>query len=760
MEQRPTLRPTQEFGEAQDAGPTPMKALTLTVVSIALQITSSGLPSGQVGVPFQATLTASGGVTPYAWTVTSGQLPPGIALNSSTGKLEGTPTSAGQYTFTVQVQDSGAPSQSASQAFSVNVAAASALDQYGGDAKHACGGTMKDGRAIPGATGFFYLYKDTNLKHWMYCDPVGNRFWMTSVQVFDIGQAFGWTSKFGAGVRWQEPETRRLRSLGFNTIGEYGNIHTWPDDNSVLMPFIYSISPAHYEALGSQYSCMMKDIFANLPPAYSGYRGYRSRDIFDSNWTNVVQNWPTVASSQSTPYTNGSVGLDASPYLVGVTMDDSDWIGGFKIAWGAAVFTWEIGISAPYEQFENSYGYGSRVTSDPVMHTKQQWSTWLCGTRYANLAALNAAWGSAYSTCGSSAITAGSERIGTGDGVTTSFTHTLTHLPVDPASVGISVGGVLQGGDTPWFNVNQCSKTSGNGCIQAAIGNINGSNITYSTGVVTVTFSVAPANGVAITATYQYGGWPKAISGGTGLLDEDGTSSWWPANDTPPDPPVTTITTDMDIFFGQYTQQYFRTVHDWVKAKLPHHVLFGIDPFPTFGRRQMYLNSIPYLDAAMYFSAIQPSWAPEGYPPGLATANALYNTYNMPGYVYVIKASNPDSQFSAYSCPIQGSQCFNTQQARGVSYKSDVNALYTNYAGSDGYGYIVGIDYWQWQDNNSEKGNYGLVSLNDNFYNGIESCGKSVIDPRGFPTIPEPTTGCYGDFITPVKAANGIWLGP
>jgi hypothetical protein len=63
-------------------------------------------------------------------------------------------------------------------------------------------------------------------------------------------------------------------------------------------------------------------------------------------------------------------------------------------------------------------------------------------------------------------------------------------------------------------------------------------------------------------------------------------------------------------------------------------------------------------------------------------------------------------------------------------------------------------------DNNSEKGNYGLVTLNDNFYNGIESCEKSVIDPWGYTTIPEHITGCYGDFVTRVKAANRIWLGP
>src|SRR5207247_9294463 len=45
------------------------------------------------------------------------------------------------------------------------------------------------------------------------------------------------------------------------------------------------------------------------------------------------------------------------------------------------------------------------------------------------------------------------------------------------------------------------------------------STINYSTGALTITFISPPANGTTITMNYVYNGW---MSGGTGLMDEDG----------------------------------------------------------------------------------------------------------------------------------------------------------------------------------------------------------------------------------------------
>src|SRR5437899_167248 len=99
-------------------------SLSINVVSLPpLQITSSQLPGGTVGSAYSATLSASGGTSPYSWSVSSGTLPTGLILSSS-GTLAGTPTVAGAFPLTVAVKD--AASGSASASLSINVVTAAA----------------------------------------------------------------------------------------------------------------------------------------------------------------------------------------------------------------------------------------------------------------------------------------------------------------------------------------------------------------------------------------------------------------------------------------------------------------------------------------------------------------------------------------------------------------------------------------------------------------------------------------------------------
>src|ERR1019366_3163248 len=52
----------------------------------------------------------SGGTLPLTWTLAAGTLPASITLNSATGLISGTPTTAGTSSFTIQVTDAnGAP---------------------------------------------------------------------------------------------------------------------------------------------------------------------------------------------------------------------------------------------------------------------------------------------------------------------------------------------------------------------------------------------------------------------------------------------------------------------------------------------------------------------------------------------------------------------------------------------------------------------------------------------------------------------------
>jgi hypothetical protein len=86
-----------------------------------LIITTTSLANGTAGVAYSATLAATGGVTPYVWSIVSGSLPAGLSLNASTGVISGTPTSAGTSSFTVQVTDAQNPADSDTQALSLTI---------------------------------------------------------------------------------------------------------------------------------------------------------------------------------------------------------------------------------------------------------------------------------------------------------------------------------------------------------------------------------------------------------------------------------------------------------------------------------------------------------------------------------------------------------------------------------------------------------------------------------------------------------------
>jgi YVTN family beta-propeller protein len=99
---------------------------TLTIAVDTLVITTTALPSGIVGVPYNGAIATAGGTLPLSFSAATAAFPPGLAIqqptaNSGTGALAGTPTLPGHYTFTESVSDSSTPTQTATQYYLMDI---------------------------------------------------------------------------------------------------------------------------------------------------------------------------------------------------------------------------------------------------------------------------------------------------------------------------------------------------------------------------------------------------------------------------------------------------------------------------------------------------------------------------------------------------------------------------------------------------------------------------------------------------------------
>src|ERR1035441_4940001 len=97
---------------------------TLSIVisgpgAATLTVSTTTLPSGTVGLSYSQILPATGGTPPYQWAVGT-SFPAFFTLDSPSGTVSGTPTSAGTFSFLVKVTDSARASSTATVALTIN----------------------------------------------------------------------------------------------------------------------------------------------------------------------------------------------------------------------------------------------------------------------------------------------------------------------------------------------------------------------------------------------------------------------------------------------------------------------------------------------------------------------------------------------------------------------------------------------------------------------------------------------------------------
>jgi len=125
----PTSAGTFKFSvTATDSAQTPVSgppSATQITINTPAQLTLNPMPvppAGVAGTPYGVfTFGTTGGFLPFTWSITAGNLPPGVTLGSD-GSLSGIPTSVGTFNFTVTVTDSSPKPVPSSLPFSIYIA--------------------------------------------------------------------------------------------------------------------------------------------------------------------------------------------------------------------------------------------------------------------------------------------------------------------------------------------------------------------------------------------------------------------------------------------------------------------------------------------------------------------------------------------------------------------------------------------------------------------------------------------------------------
>jgi hypothetical protein len=373
---------------------------------------------GYIQKAYTAVLSGSNGTAPYTWSVASGALPSGLTLNASNGQITGTPTQGGDFAVTFGVKDASGATGTSNYTLSIFD---QPTDIYGGLSNLPCGN---------GAKAHFYVQRVAS--RWHFCTPAGNAFWMNGVYTVDasdtttdyqgVSLASTMATKYATGVttsstlNWSLQTVRRLKSWGFNTDNEYSSVYLWPTavdygwnalsaDRTIpeKLPFTLIINANKGAMVNSNNYANnpIKELFSGIRPGvYTGYGSATTADLVDPNYALWLKNY--LANDY---LVHQAITSNHNDYLVGFTVDESDQMWGF--ATGADFPTVANGVvSDGYEQAH--LGWVILVTAptrsgftDPTVYSKSMLSTWLASRYGNNIATLNSAWGSNYTSFGS-----------------------------------------------------------------------------------------------------------------------------------------------------------------------------------------------------------------------------------------------------------------------------------------------------------------------------------------------------------------------
>ncbi len=710
-----------------------------------ITIKTAELSTGEVGVSYQATLEASGGTGPYNWRISAGVLPPGLSFDSKSGTISGTPVDAGDFSFTVQVSDSGKPSAAKGSRDlmiaivpRLQIATTTLYSSYVGQPYEArltsfggippfrwdvASGGLPPGLGIESQEG---KIKGTPAAGGRYAVVVGVRDSIqpvpaTATKTLELILSDVRLDRYGglADVPVAGGATGSFRAA---KVGERWTLVT-PEGNAFFMIGVYHISgDTHVDDLGGTY-----DRRAELK--------YGDRDVtWGPQQVRRVRSW---GFNTIGPY---------SIRWVGPTARHNKWPGDHEQPEKMPV----VGLFRPaLYSLRNLDGRASGPVKDIVYGTNSHFVGY---------------------------------RSSFPDVFDPNFEQFLDSQLAEAL-------GADTAGDFPWsigVMIDDTDNLNGFGAgpdfPTIPLPGRNNRHLGWVTLITAPTQTSNPAQGVTYADRQVYtkhalvafvrsryetiealnsawgsnyttfdsdGGWPD----GNGLLDEDGRHTTWVGTD-----PVylndanSTVKKDLDDFLFQLASKYFQICRSRLKAHAPNMLYFGptvVGSWGTPARRQVLEAAARYVDVLNSNFDVTDQQRLDFVVRYLGDKPIAYWT----GHV-----ANSDSALWRYPC----TGCAANQSDRARHYEARADAYFRATATASGAKPSVGFIWWEFHDNYREKANWGLVTLSDNAYDGKEatlSGGRPGVvesarcrDAWGYPCGAEERD--YGDFISTVRGTN------
>jgi hypothetical protein len=729
------------IGCAGGAGTTTAPAAAPTTTQLSIATTTLSAPV--LGTSYNDVIQTNGGTPPVKFSISDGALPPGLALDAKSGTLSGKPTQLGAFGFKVTASDSGSPSPSSvTQSYKLTVAAGT--DPYGGLT------------ALPspnGSTGYFRLEKFGS--RWLFVTPDGNGMFSTAVslvtptalgsdqsgntypvyvqQKYAVGQGpndgfTDWKS------RWAWYTRARLQSWGFNTIGTFSYYPAIPD---------YSTDPATLPPLGNRPSNLMphwvtkrnagdamrygavKNIYG---PIFSQFWTPYFPDVFDPRFVSYVQS----EASKSESWGNSS-------WVLAVFMDQTDQMRGVEATHP------HLGFVVAATNFQeasdpNAYG-GAQTYTDTRMYSKYALQSFLESEYNGDITKLNAAWGTSYTTWDDNG----------GWGTGTGF--------LDESGAGLG---------TAWKSADP--QKAGYPAVRA---DLDAFAVTLMRQFYSTVYNaykqykphaLLATNNMSTPKPYVY----------QGLMSVDGTQVYADLITVGNDPNAAAAYAALKRPF------YAALPYATAENDSPLGVKGTVDAF-TFDDTLNGGTAYITCTACNFWWAGNPNYKLNGYVllqfsslPTMITQGSSQQPqffrvmkWISPTQVAVAQSSYFNGTYSQLKAALKAGDTFkrvvyfhpegpfDTQEARAQGYGDSVTQL-ANLRAADGDAFYVGVNHWDLADEGwvsyFEAYNFGLVTMRDNAYDGVQAVKASGTDSWGFAVGGEADD--YGDFLGGVRSAH------